>query len=148
MRGWLKGGLISLGFLLVYIIGTAIIQSRIPDFGDMISLIISIFFIIPLVFGIAVGILYDKLYNDKRKAWLKGSIMGMIIGVILDLIVYFVWLFIDLKNCGDDVTCGLGPGITFIFSILPVIILFGIIGAIIGLVIGKIKSKKQVEVVR
>jgi len=152
MKGWLKGGLIGLGFLLIFMIGTFIgtfiLESKIPDFGDIISVFLS-FFLLPLVFGIVVGTFYDKLYNDKRKSWLNGAVIGMIIVTILDLTIYFVWLFINLKNCGvDDSFCGFEPSVVFIFSFFPVIIISGIIGAVIGLVIGKIKSKKQVEVGR
>lgn len=138
MKAWLKGLIISLVFVLIYSFITNILNSNIPDFGDFIQFTFSIFFIIPLVFGIIVGFLYGRLFNEKRKTWLKGTVIGMIIGAIFSLFIYFVWLFIDLQTCGDEVACGLAPGLIFIFSVLPIIIASGIIGGFIG----KIKSRK------
>ena len=93
------------------------------------------------------------------KVWLKGGLCGLVVGVILfivsltfnyDLVSYFIfWIILLLAaidqssfiknsfNCTGD-GC---PGIGTILILAFIIIEFFMVGAIISLIISKIKSK-------
>jgi len=83
------------------------------------------------------------------KTWLKGGLIGLLVSFILILLSYifgksigFVIGAIGLFQC-YLITFGTGGFLCAVLWI-PIIILNGfIIGAIIGLIIQKIKSKKQ-----
>lgn len=91
------------------------------------------------------------------KAWLKGGLIGLIIGFILLIPVVFVTIPPSGRSVSSIGMVGfyltipsvylvyfllIGVGIVAVISISLLLNWF-LIGAIIGLIIGKIKSKKR-----
>ncbi len=82
------------------------------------------------------------------KAWLKGGLIGAILGLLLWLSSSIIWnnsilrgLFIPF--CGFSSSGESAGFCAIIIGHISNIILFGIIGAIIGLIVGRIKSSKK-----
>ena len=77
---------------------------------------------------------------NKMKTWIKGGLWGLGIGIILLLVEFFAFgqPFISLLIATPLLLLGL--------PIWPLwlVISFFIIGAIIGLIVGKIKARKEV----
>jgi len=99
------------------------------------------------------------------KAWLKGGIIGGIIGIILASFVFLLkigssslleWIIIPIAisflffpNCAPKCSSGVCPNPDYCNIIEPIsiiilsLIFYFIIGALIGWIIGKLKSKKK-----
>ena len=84
--------------------------------------------------------------------WLRGGIVALIIAIILlvpSLIIESIPLYIfNLDFIGLIIFQGsiLNEDIFGVFQLITLAISYFIIGALIGLIIGKIKSKRQNEV--
>ena len=84
------------------------------------------------------------------KAWLKGGLWGLGIGILLSVVDIFLSGGYIIAFIGSPLNLILPRrfGIPFLSPILTgVITEFFIIGAIIGLIVGKIKQNKNKEVV-
>ncbi len=82
--------------------------------------------------------------------WLKGGIIGLIIFLLLMIVstfnsnsaMGFFFIFPIILFCRGNLDCLSEPMLPILGYVLLAFLYF-IIGAIIGLIIGKIKSKKQ-----
>lgn len=146
---WLKGGIIgtvSYIFLipisifvspimlgLVWTISILITEIFGFSWNTSIHLIVGIF--IYFILGALIGLIIDFIVKNTWKSWVKG---GIIVGGIALLYILIVDLPQAIKYYTDIIT----------FLIILALYLFWLIvafvgGAIIGFIIGKIKSKKN-----
>ena len=72
----------------------------------------------------------------KLAYWEKGSLMAVVLNV-LALIIYFIWVF----SLPSSVSEGAGWLLVYGILFLPSILVSFIIGALIGLIVEKVKKK-------
>ncbi len=98
------------------------------------------------------------------KTWLKGGLWGLLVGIIYFLLIVITFLSgsSPTETTGSSATMGLislillipfsifiyspaGSGVIILFVKLffPVILTFFILGSLVGVIIGKIKSKSS-----
>ncbi|MBT4135843.1 hypothetical protein HOD75_04900 [archaeon] len=80
------------------------------------------------------------------KAWLKGGLIGVLFIVVIIIFENLKSQFICFDYCGPSVLSWFFLPLVLIGNLLFLLLIYFIIGAVIGLVIEKFKSKKQVEV--
>ncbi len=164
-KDWLTGGLI-----LMFISGIALIMGcyKIISPRECGTLSYLIWFITALIFyfilgAIIIWIINKRKLEEQKLPWLRGAITGLIISIFI-LIIY-LGLFFSHKYSEFVRTIFLVYGIIFyplgylfltpghflpdVRSILMIGILyflpFIVIGALLGWLYGKIKSKKQTK---
>jgi len=163
MKAWLKGGLslfIVTAILLVVVGFLSGLKNVFSNFL-LIALILIISFIIGSFFGLIIGTITVNRREGKRMpTWIKSGFIVFLIHIILTLFVFAGKMlnfetFIDWKHVFPLINYTFISSSLEIFiptddPILGVIILgilniffYFIIGAIIGYIIGKLKSKKQ-----
>ena len=150
MRAWLKGGLIlgaiwlllNIILFVVAILWVAITKPE--EFGGLMPLVVIIIFawgIIPsIVIGMVIGAIIG--YFAKRQmsylsiGWKSGIWIGLILGIL-------VWVLFAVFDSFYEATHT--PAV--IISPFIVLIICTVVGAIIGLIISKIKQRKQLQVI-
>lgn len=119
------------------------------------------------LFGGLVGLIIGKIKDRKKfffmKSWLNGGVIGVLVGfslflasILLDGNLYFfdvltfwfpfllILVFNALGLCSKEICNSEGffnPPLWF--QIIGVLLSYGIIGALIGWIVGKIKSKRR-----
>ena len=117
-------------------------------FRPLLIIVISIVLTVLILFLLRtliklISLLYRKAAGLKfGEAWLKGGLIASVIGLILGVL-----LSISMMSGGLFFGFGGGGGAFSLFALiyitLPVIAIFFIIGALIGLAIGKARRKQE-----
>jgi len=138
MKTWLKGGLWGILIILLTIQLTLAQDIKTKPMGE-----VYIFYIIWIFLFIISAIIYlYLLFKNKIMTnlsyWLKGGLSALVLNFLF-WVEGLLSMIILLNVGGEGGFAGLIILWGFLFSILPSFI----IGAIIGLIYDKIKSKKQ-----
>ena len=149
-------------FPLFGIEGVDALNYTLNNLGEIIRLSYFILIIVPIFLGVIVGFIVTLAKRKKFPGnvdhswknipiWFRGGIFGFItafMGMLLSFIdFYYVYLF-DFIGLSLSIIMR-GEITSFIFPALRIASMFTsyfLIGALIGFIIGKIKSKKQNEV--
>jgi hypothetical protein len=77
----------------------------------------------------------------KKRYWLMGAIIGLILGILFVTYLYYVVPCIDTPDCKSQ---GLIADLVYGKAVVIIYVPLVLIGTIIGLIYGKIRSRKQV----
>ncbi len=160
MKAWLKGGLI--GSIITFVILFFMYKESLLDKGWLSGAWYILILI--LIIGFVIGSLIALLIIKNWSYWIKGGIWGSIIGLLFWAVPFsipdrYVYAFSSVGAVFEFLVCPLchlinlllggsymseGTGwFILLYGHFLNIILFFIIGALIGWIIGKRKSKQQ-----
>ncbi len=162
MKTWVKGGLIGVGIGIIgWILAIIDLNKQLSEIAQYIGgnniplqTYVSLFFLNILFIGV-LGIIIASVLNSSLRTWLKAGWAGLLIWIFSFVgawfsvrLLYYIYsplvnLFIFLTNPGC--VGEIGPGACFHPFIITLIvspaIFFGI-GALIGLIISKLKKRR------
>tara|TARA_Y100000310_G_scaffold11031_1_gene11655 strand:- start:134 stop:682 length:549 start_codon:yes stop_codon:yes gene_type:complete len=159
---WIKWGLIF--FVLGFIVILFFRYTQDKYLTGMLDLKNLMKFVVPslIIFtisGFIIGLVVGKIRKIQGKSWLKGGLISGTIVVILTSIITLVWHLIwRMPSFGIFKTHSFFPTLTMLIKflfladdlpgifVLLALFIFGFgIGALIGWIIGRVKSKKLIE---
>ena len=147
MKVWLKRGIIG-GLILSVVVFTIFLRKIPLTYIDSIIISLLVTFIIGFIFGNFFVLLISNW--SRYPFWLRGGVIGLILSPFLMVIMVYLLTFFAFLTFGKfDLLYPIVENALFldsygqftIFSYFIYALCFFVLGGIIGLVLGKIKSK-------
>ena len=143
MRAWIKGGLIGLVLAILFLV----FMRYIPDIYFYYENLTIAFYVFVIVYGILIGAIFGlltgRVISSEKTTSRKGLLVGVLIGIFLSLIV-ITWNAVE--KYWNPPTNG-WPNVFWYLHFPPggYLLILGllVLGAIIGLIVGKVKARKQ-----
>lgn len=141
---WIRGSAIGFLLYILAIISSYVFALTVLRDNSMAGLVFSltILYGIPVIpiglfIGWIIGINKKDTYSSNKFYWLKGAIIGIILVFITTILAENFFGYFNYPTLNTILRLG-QSGYSIIFSYI-------ILGALIGWIIGKIKSKKQTQ---